>query len=116
VLLLLLLLLLVLLQIMRFDVQPLPLGQTAQPFTLANQVLLNNAMIADYAATVAPIVPPLTPPRQVCGVGGEGGVMGEGGVRPYTLERGGPEQTVLVNKTATAAPIVTRVDTITPGV
>lgn len=55
----------------------LPPGQVAKPFTLADQVALNAAMVADYAATVKPIAP-ITPPRQVrlfvCAWGqGEGG-------------------------------------------
>lgn len=47
-------------QIMRFDVQPLPAGQTAQPFDLAQQTALNAAMIAAWTADVPPI--PLVPP------------------------------------------------------
>lgn len=45
-------------QIMRFDVTPLPPDQTARPFDLSQQVLLNTAMRADYAATVVPLPPP----------------------------------------------------------
>ena len=51
-------------QIMRFDASPLPVGQVARPFTLARQKVLNKALIADYAATVKPIVPRATA-RQV---------------------------------------------------
>lgn len=52
-------------QIMRFDVQTLPLGATAHPFNLQAQEALNTALAADYAATVTPIVTPTTPIRQV---------------------------------------------------
>jgi hypothetical protein len=44
-------------QIMRFDVNPLPVGQVAQPFTPARQAALDAALTANYAATVTPIVP-----------------------------------------------------------
>jgi hypothetical protein len=44
-------------QIMRFDVNTLPVGQVAQPFTPARQEALSRAMTANYAATVTPIVP-----------------------------------------------------------
>jgi len=52
------------LQIMRFDVTTIPVGQTAQPFTLDRQVLLNNALIAEWAR-VRPIGAVTTAARQV---------------------------------------------------
>lgn len=57
-------------QIMRFDVQPLPVGQVARPFTTAQQAALDAALTANYAATVVPFVPPATA-RQVCRQGVE---------------------------------------------
>lgn len=54
---------------MRFDVQPLPADETARPFDLAQQVLLNNALIADWAANVAPIVPAAGAQARQVGVG-----------------------------------------------
>lgn len=53
------------LQIMRFDITPLPPGQIAQPFTLERQVALNAALIADWVANVPPIAITAAPARQV---------------------------------------------------
>lgn len=50
---------------MRFDIQPLPVGQIARPFDLARQVQLDAAMQSYWAANVQPLQPSTAPIRQV---------------------------------------------------